>query len=104
MGRHVHPGLQVDLVPPCTPLTRVPSHAQDAVLQALKAAAPRRPAHACSTSILTACWTPQHQQEMQPGGHPTRLRPPATSRTKGLKQERSLIRPGGGPLLGLATL
>lgn len=66
-------------------------------------AAPRRPAHACSTSILTAHWTPQHQWETQPGGRPTRPGPPVTSRTKGLKEERSLIRPGGRPLLGLAT-
>ena len=106
VGRHAHPGLQVDVVPPRTPLMwappphTAPSHTQDAVLRALMAAVLWRPAHACSTSILTAHWTPQHQWETQPGGRPTRPGPPMTSRTKGLKEERSLIRPGGQTTVG----
>ena len=61
VGRHSHLGLQVDVVPPRTPLTwappppTAPSHTQDAVLRALMAAVLRRPAHACSPAEASPC-------------------------------------------------
>lgn len=63
-------------------------HAQDAVLQALKAAALRRPAHACNTPpssqpVGRLSTSRRCSQE----GIPASSRPPATSRTTGLKQE-----------------